>query len=291
MISKIFNALKTSRSTIGNAIRNLTNKNLSDEELDRIEEQLLQTDMGYDIVQNILDAAKRKTDEDSNTLIRRILFKKLPEDDNTKTMKTPAVMMIVGVNGSGKTTSTAKLAHLYKQQGFNITLIAADTYRAAAIDQLRIWSEQIGCKLVYNEQTSEPSSVIYDGLVSARSRKSDLVIIDTAGRLHNSAGLMGELGKMHRVVRDRFSDFDLLSLITIDANMGQNSLNQAKEFQKIYSLEGAILTKLDGTAHGGIIFPLYDSLNIPVRFVGTGEKISDIQPFQREVYLDGLLEQ
>jgi len=195
----------------------------------------------------------------------------------------------MGVNGSGKTTSTAKLASFYKQMGHSVTLIAADTYRAAAVDQLRKWSERVDCKLICNEETSEPVSVIFDGLESARASKSDLAIIDTSGRLHTNKNLMMELEKMYRVIENRFTDFHIQSLITLDATMGQNSISQAQEFQADRKLDGAVLTKLDGTAKGGIIFPLYAKLNIPVKFVGLGEGLTDLEVFDKVQYVNGLL--
>ena len=289
MIGKLFKALQRSRSGIADTIRSVLGKRPSAEEIESIEDVLLQSDMGYDVVQDILEVVYASSGPDLMDAVRDTLIKKLPQDQSIEITKRPCAMLIMGVNGSGKTTSTAKLANLYKNMGLKVTLVAADTYRAAAVDQLKRWSERVDCRLICNEETSEPVSVIFDGLESARASKSDLTIIDTAGRLHTSKNLMKELEKMYRVIETRFSEFNIQSMITLDATMGQNSLAQAKEFQADRKLDGAVLTKLDGTAKGGIIFPLYGMLDIPVKFIGIGEGLSDMEAFHREHYVDGLL--
>ena len=289
MIGKLFKALQRSRSGISDTIRSVLGKRPSAEEVENLEDVLLQSDMGYDVVQDILEVVDSSSGSDLMDAVRDALIKRLPQDQGIEIIKRPCAMLVMGVNGSGKTTSTAKLANFYKSMGLKVTLVAADTYRAAAVDQLKRWSERVDCRLICNEETSEPVSVIFDGLESARASKSDLTIIDTAGRLHTSKNLMKELEKMYRVIETRFSEFNIQSLITLDATMGQNSLAQAKEFQADRKLDGAVLTKLDGTAKGGIIFPLYGMLNIPVKFVGLGEELYDMEAFHREHYVDGLL--
>ena len=289
MISKLFNALQRSSSGIANALSLMSRKRPSSEDIENFEEVLLQSDMGYDLVQDILDLMKKSSDIDLTHAIRDDLVSRLPQDHDAKISDMPCAMLIVGINGSGKTTSAAKLANLYKQMGLKVTLVAADTYRAAAIKQLKVWSERVDCRLICNEETTEPVSVIFDGLESSMANQTDLVIIDTAGRLHTSKNLMQELDKMYRVIENRFPDFNVYSLITLDATMGQNSLSQAREFQSGRKLDGAVLSKLDGTAKGGIIFPLYAQLEIPVKFVGLGEGLSDMEVFEREKYVDGLL--
>lgn len=289
MISKLFNALQRSRSGIANALSLISRKRPSSEDIENFEEVLLQSDMGYDLVQDILDLMKKSSDIDLTHAIRDDLVSRLPQDHDAKISDMPCAMLIMGINGSGKTTSAAKLANLYKQMGLKVTLVAADTYRAAAMEQLKVWSERVDCRLICNEETTEPVSVIFDGLESSMANQTDLVIIDTAGRLHTSKNLMQELDKMYRVIENRFPDFNVYSLITLDATMGQNSLSQAREFQSGRKLDGAVLSKLDGTAKGGIIFPLYAQLEIPVKFVGLGEGLSDMEVFEREKYVDGLL--
>jgi len=289
MISKLFKALQRSRSGIANALSLMSGKRPSSEDIENLEEVLLQSDMGYDLVQDILGLMKKTSDRDLTHAIRDDLVSRLPQDHDAKISDMPCAMLIIGINGSGKTTSAAKLANLYKQMGLEVTLVAADTYRAAAMEQLKVWSERVDCRLISNEETAEPVSVIFDGLESSIANQTDLVIIDTAGRLHTSKNLMQELDKMYKVIENRFPDFNIYSLITLDATMGQNSLSQAREFQSGRKLDGAVLSKLDGTAKGGIIFPLHAQLEIPVKFVGLGEGLSDIEVFEREKYVDGLL--
>jgi len=289
MFGKLFKALQRSRSGIADIFKIFAEGNPSLSKLEELEELLLQSDMGYDLVQEIIEIAKKSSSAEFISNVKNDLKSKLPTENSASFYDNPGVLIIIGVNGSGKTTSTAKLAYLYKQLGMKITLVAADTYRAAAINQLKIWSERIDCRLICNEKTSEPVSVIFDGLESASSHNSNLVLIDTAGRLHTSNNLMMELEKMYRVIESRFPSFNISTLITIDGTMGQNSLAQAKEFQKQRRIDGAILSKLDGTAKGGIVFPLYSDLGIPVKFIGVGESIKDIELFNADSYVDGLL--
>ena len=197
-------------------------------------------------------------------------------------------ILVSGVNGVGKTTTIGKLTKFLHNQGKTVLIAAGDTYRAAAVEQLKIWSIRAGVKLVCNENAKEPSAVLFDGLTSAKSDDSDVVIVDTAGRLHTYKNLMSELEKMHRISRDRFPEFFVKNIITIDSLLGQNSIVQAKEFNSHVPLDGAILTKLDGTAKGGIIFSLFKELNIPVKYIGIGEELSDFEIFDPEKYVNGL---
>ena len=289
MLSKLFKALSRSRAEIAKTLNTLSGKGISSDDIDELEEKLLQTDMGYDTVQTIIDIVRGDPGKDLTTIVRDQLIEILPAQIDFKLDKSPCVMPIVGVNGSGKTTSAAKLAHMYIRSGSDVTLVAADTYRAAAVDQLKIWSDRVGCRLICNENSGEPVSVLFDGLESATAQGSDIVIVDTAGRLHTSSNLMSELDKMYRVIDKRFSQFSVSPLITLDACIGQNSLVQAKEFNKQHPLNGAILTKLDGTARGGIVFPLFRELGITVKFVGVGESLEDLEPFDPISYVDSLL--
>ena len=289
MLSKLFKALSRSRAEIAKTLNTLSGKGISSDDIDELEEKLLQTDMGYDTVQTIIDIVRGDPGKDLTTIVRDQLIEILPAQIDLKLEKSPCVMPIVGVNGSGKTTSAAKLAHMYIRSGSDVTLVAADTYRAAAVDQLKIWSDRVGCRLICNENSGEPVSVLFDGLESATAQGSDIVIVDTAGRLHTSSNLMSELDKMYRVIDKRFSQFSVSPLITLDACIGQNSLVQAKEFNKQHPLNGAILTKLDGTARGGIVFPLFRELGITVKFVGVGESLEDLEPFDPISYVDSLL--
>ena len=289
MLSKLFSALENTRSSIRNAFNNLKSDNLSDEDIDSFEEQLLLADIGFDTVDSIINILKKLNIDSYSDRIREYLLNELPEKYSIIDCDSQIVIMMVGVNGTGKTTSAAKIARLYRDKGKKVLLIAADTYRAAAIDQLKIWSKRADVRLVCNDKTKEPSAVLFDGLSSARSDDCEIVIVDTAGRLHTYDNLMSELEKMHRVIENRFPEFLVKNLITIDSLLGQNSVVQAKEFNRHVPLEGAVLTKLDGTAKGGIIFPLYKELRIPVQFIGLGEELTDIELFDPDVYLDGLL--
>ncbi|MDC0480617.1 signal recognition particle-docking protein FtsY [Candidatus Marinimicrobia bacterium] len=289
MLSKLFKALSQSRSSIVDAFNKLAGKRVTPESLETLEEQLLSADLGYITVESILDVVERHSKSDFIQKVNEHLVNLLPGKFNPTTFENPTILLVVGVNGTGKTTTAAKLAHLYKKMGQTVTLIAADTYRAAAVDQLKIWGNKVGCNLVCNEKTAEPTSVLFDGLESARANKSDVVIVDTAGRLHTYSNLMAELAKMYRVAENRFPEFTLRSLIVMDASLGQNSIIQAKEFGKHVKLDGAILTKLDGTARGGIVFPLFQELGIPVEFIGIGEDLYDLEHFDPNAYVDGLL--
>ena len=289
MLSKLFDALSRSRMGIADAFKSISNKTVTSQSLEELEEQLLSTDMGYDTVDGILDVVRSHSRSEFMEKVREHLISLLPEQTILKPLDGATVLMVVGVNGTGKTTSAAKVAHIYKELGQSVTLVAADTYRAAAVEQLKIWSNRVGCRLVCNEQTTEPTAVLFDGLDSAKSNGSDVVVVDTAGRLHTRSNLMAELDKMYRVMENRFPEFNVCSLITLDASLGQNSLNQVKEFHNHGALDGVILTKLDGTARGGIVFPLFKQLGIPVKFLGVGEDLTDLELFDPESYVDGLL--
>ena len=289
MLSKLFSALESTRTSIMHAFKNLSADKISDNAIEGVEEQLLLADVGLATVDSIIDILRKFSGDNYSNKIRAYLLTQLPEKYLAIHDQLPIVFMMVGVNGTGKTTSAAKLARAYREKGKKVLLIAADTYRAAALDQLKIWSKRADVRLVCNEKTKEPSAVLFDGLMVAKSSASEIIIVDTAGRLHTYDNLMHELEKMHRIITNRFPEFLVKNLITIDALLGQNSLMQAKEFNRHVPLDGAILTKLDGTAKGGIIFPLYNELNIPVRYIGIGEDISDIELFDPDSYLDGLL--
>jgi len=289
MFNRLFSALENTRASISQAFKGVSAGSITSEQINNIEEQLFLADIGYDTVENIINIIKKFKNEDFLTKVKKYLITELPQKQNLKKSSSgPILIMVVGVNGSGKTTSVAKLAKIYKDMGNSVTLIAADTYRAAAVEQLKIWSKRAGVELVCNKDAKEPSAVLFDGLKSAKSDDSDVVIVDTAGRLHTYKNLMGELEKMHRISRDRFPEFFIKNIITIDSLLGQNSIVQAKEFNRHVPLDGAILTKLDGTAKGGIIFSLFKELNIPVQYIGVGEELSDFEIFDPEKYVNGL---
>ena len=288
MYNTIFKALNKTRNKINSLISFINEGKVNAEKIELIEEKLLGADIGYETVENILEIIKNTKEKEIKNKIKSHLLSLLPKKIEKKNIKSPTVLLVVGVNGTGKTTTAAKLASFYKKNNYQISLIAADTYRAAAIDQLKIWSERVDCHLVYNVQTSDPSAILFDGLISAKSKKSDIIIVDTAGRLHNYENLMFELKKMYTVVHKKFPEFLIKTLITIDANLGQNSIAQAEGFNKYIKLNGAVLTKLDGTARGGIVFQLYQKLGLPVQYIGFGEKIDDIDVFRPEMYVNSL---
>ena len=289
-IGNIFQALSKTRKKVANAFDNIIRGSVTSDSLEELEEILFSTDMGYDTVKSIVNVVENHPNDGFLSEVEDHLISILPPiEENYLISNKPLIVMIVGVNGTGKTTTAAKLSRYYKNQGKNILLIAADTYRAAAIDQLKVWANRLEVDLIYNDQSNKPSSVLFDGLKAAKSNHSDFVIVDTAGRLHTDRNLMSELEKMHRLIKTKFSEFELSSLITLDASLGLNSLNQAKEFVKSADIEGAIMTKMDGSAKGGIIFPIYKELELPVRFMGTGEDLDDLTLFDAKEYTQGLL--
>ena len=290
MFNTLFSALENTRSSISKAFNRLKRGTMSQEEIENIEEKLLLADIGYDTVESIIEIIKKFKAGDFLSEVKTYLINELPKLHDPTILDTkPVVVMVVGVNGTGKTTSVAKLAKMYKDMGNFVTLVAADTYRAAAVEQLKVWSKRANVDLVCNENSSEPSSVLFDGLSVSKNNNSDIIIVDTAGRLHTYKNLMSELEKMHRITMKRFPEFSIKNIITIDSLLGQNSIVQAKEFNKHVPIDGAILTKLDGTAKGGIIFSLHKEIGIPVQFIGVGEELSDIEAFDPEKYVNGLI--
>jgi len=290
IVNKLFRALSRSRKSISSALDNLLQKKVTPESLEELEITLISADMGIKTVESILDVIKKHYEEDFLNNVKDHLISILPAQapDFFSDAK-PLVLFLVGVNGTGKTTSAAKLAKFYKSRGRKVLLVAADTYRAAAVDQLKIWAQRSAVKIVYNEESQQPTAVLFDGLTAAQAQGSEVVIVDTAGRLHTYSNLMAELEKMKRMAENRFPQFNIQSLITLDGSLGQNSLFQAREFSSSVDLKGAILTKMDGTAKGGIVFPLYKDLNVPVCFLGVGENIEDLIEFNPSQYVNGLL--
>jgi len=289
-IGNIFQALSKTREKVADAFDNIVKRKVTPDSLEQLEEVLLSSDMGFETVSTILNVVEKHHDEGFLSKVEDHLVSILPSrEDNYLASNNPIIVMVVGVNGTGKTTTAAKLASYYKKLGNNILMVAADTYRAAAIDQLKIWANRIDVDLVYNEKSKQPSSILFDGLTAAKSKKIDVVIVDTAGRLHTNKNLMDELEKMYRMAELKFAEFTLSTLITLDASLGLNSLVQAREFLKTIQIDGAIMTKMDGSAKGGIIFPLYQDLGLAVRFIGLGEDLDDLITFDALEYTQGLL--
>jgi fused signal recognition particle receptor len=253
-----------------------------------IENELLQSDLGPVLVRELLEAAQKMRGDDAESAVKVILASKLSQKPRTlATGESTSVIMVVGVNGTGKTTSVAKLATLLHGKGDSVLLAAADTFRAAAVDQLTTWGDRIGVEVIAGKEGAEPASVAFDSVKRAVDSKSRYLIIDTAGRLHNKSDLMAELGKVKRVIEKGLPVTEVL--LVIDATTGQNGLAQAKIFSEAVEVTGLILTKLDGSARGGVALAIESALDIPIKFIGTGEGSGDFAPFDANSYLEGLL--
>ena len=288
--ARIFNALSKTRSSISEPLKALKRKKIDESLLLILEDSLIAADVGINTTEIIIDKLKKKNKtDDPFKLIQEILSSHLSNQKDIPIIPSKSVIFLVGVNGTGKTTTTAKLANLLRKQNYNISLVGADTYRAAAAEQLEEWARRLKMNIVSNVQSGDPSAVLFDGLKSAKKNESDIVIVDTAGRLHTYKNLMTELEKMVRLVNRHFPEFNVVSLLTIDASLGQNSLIQAREFTRLFKIDGVILTKMDGTARGGIAFPLYEELKIPVMYVGVGEKLEDLIPFDANEYIKSIV--
>ncbi|SUZ70113.1 uncharacterized protein METZ01_LOCUS22967 [marine metagenome] len=289
MISKLFNALAKTRKSIADSFNILQKNKVSSETLDILESTLISADIGVDTTSEIINLIKTSSGDNYIQYVKDYMLSIL-NSNKLNTQSLPFVKLIVGVNGTGKTTTAAKLAHYYKLKGNDVVLVAADTYRAAALDQLEIWSNRIDVRLISNQSAKDPSSVIYDGMNASNGQDSKIVIIDTAGRLHTNKNLMLELEKMKRIILDNFGNYSLGTMVTIDSTLGQNSLYQAKEFLNYIDINSATLTKMDGTAKGGIVFGLNKELNIPIEFLGIGENIEDLEKFDYNHYINSLLD-
>ena len=285
---KTFKGLTKTRKKLANSISGLTGKSFLDaDDIESLEGSLLQADLGWQLVDSVIDDLQN-SGKKSMTWDQRFMQTMLSQLDG-KAEKHPLkkVIVLIGINGTGKTTSSAKLAGFFSNNNEKVTLVAADTYRAAAVEQIREWSNRLNLNLVANEGTADPAAVAYDGVNSGLAKNMDRIIVDTAGRLHTSPNLMQELEKINRVVK-KITD-DISVLITIDANTGQNGITQVKEFGKYIPIDGVILTKMDGTARGGIAVPIMTELNLPIYFMGVGEQVDDLIPFDRQSYLKGLV--
>ena len=289
-MGKIFQALRRTGETVSDAFESVIKQKVTPESLDELEDTLISADMGFATVETVLGVVEKNHKKGFINKVESYLVSELQDENKVELgHKKSVVLMVVGVNGTGKTTSAAKLANHYKSLGKKVLLVGADTYRAAAAEQLKIWAKRVDVNIVCNEKSQQPSAVLFDGLTAAQSQGVDITIVDTAGRLHTYKNLMAELEKMYRVVKSRFPEYEIHSLITLDASLGQNSLIQAREFANTVQVDGAVLTKMDGTAKGGIVFPLFKELNIPVKFIGVGEDLDDLIVFNRNEYVQGLL--
>lgn len=268
-----------------------------DEELfDELEEILITSDIGIETTMRIIEDLKTKVRERKITdamqvkgLLKEELTEILDNGDNEIKLNTkPSVIIVIGVNGVGKTTSIGKIANLYKNQGKKVLLAAGDTFRAAAIDQLEIWADRVGAEIIEQKEGSDPAAVIFDAAQAAKSRKADVLICDTAGRLHTKKNLMDELKKVSRVLDRELPGCDRETLLVLDATTGQNAISQAKTFRETADITGIVLTKLDGTAKGGIVIAIKSELDIPVKLIGVGEQIDDLQKFDAKEFVEAL---
>ena len=270
---------------------------VDEEMLEELEEILITADVGVNVTESILDELRERIKKDKisepmavKEALRQILTEKIGEGESLNISTSPSVILVIGVNGVGKTTSIAKIAKLLKNEGKSVVLAAADTFRAAAIDQLGVWADRVGVELIRHEEGSDPAAVVFDAINAAKKRGTDVVIVDTAGRLHNKKNLMDELSKINRVIDREAPGCSRETLLVLDATTGQNAVLQAKEFKNAAPLTGLVLTKLDGTAKGGIVFSIKEELGIPVKFICVGEQVDDLQYFVADDFASALFE-
>ena len=296
IFGKLFGALKKTKDGLSTKMRMLFSKNkLGDEFYEELEEILISADVSVATAEKVVEGVKERAmaerlkDSDYVTGLLKEVLTNMLRDAEVPEIGFPCVIMVVGVNGVGKTTTIGKLANYYITHGKSVTVAAADTFRAAAAEQLSVWADRAKVRIVRHEEGSDPSAVVFDAASSAKAKKTDVLIIDTAGRLHVKDNLMKELEKMSRVVEREYPDADFLKLLVLDATTGQNALSQAKTFDDAVGLDGLIITKLDGTAKGGFVFSLADELSLPVLYAGVGEKIGDLEKFDSAAFVDAIL--
>ncbi len=298
---KLKQSLGKTKEAIGEQVNNVFKVfvRVDEEFFEELEEALIMADIGVEtsgeIIERLRDRVKTKRITDGNDVkdeLKAVISEMLSEIDTTMHLETtPSVILVIGVNGVGKTTSIGKLAAHYKAKGKKVLLAAADTFRAAAIDQLDIWAERCGCDIIKQKENSDPAAVVFDACNAAKARGADILICDTAGRLHNKKNLMAELAKISRVIEREIPDASKEILLVLDATTGQNAVSQAKLFSEAADISGIILTKLDGTAKGGIVIAISEEQKIPVKFVGVGEGIDDLQEFDAQDFAKAIFEE
>ena len=295
---KIKAGLTRTKENIGHSFDQLFAGELNDDFYDELEETLILGDMGVETTMKAVEELRRRVKaekikdmEGARACLRRVLTDMLQVGEPELRLDTaPSVALFIGVNGVGKTTTIGKLAARMKGEGRRVLMAAADTFRAAAADQLEIWSERSGVELVRQYEGADPAAVVFDALSAAKARSADVVLIDTAGRLHNKQNLMNELNKISRVVDRELPGCDRETLLVLDAATGQNAVNQAREFQSAAGITGIVLTKLDGTPKGGVVLPIMQDLGLPVKFIGVGEQVDDLQPFDPDAFANALFD-
>lgn len=296
IFSKISNGLKKTKENFSRKIYELfRGRAIDDDFYEELEMALISADVGFTATEMICDKLKeacyekRLTDtSQAKDILKQIMISEI--DYEIPEYEYPLVILVAGVNGVGKTTAIGKLAKYFKSEGKSVVLAAADTFRAAASDQLTVWAERAGVRIVKQSEGSDPAAVVFDAINSAKARKDDVVLIDTAGRLHNKKNLMNELNKIHKVVDREYPDCDYRSYIVLDATTGQNAVAQVETFGEIFDIDGIILNKLDGTAKGGVVFAISSEQEIPVCFVGVGEKIDDLIKFDATSFIEELID-
>ena len=299
LFSKIKDGLKKTRdSVIGQIDSMLKSFTKIDEELfEELEELLVMGDVGVATAEDICEKVKVRVKETGTTdpaeirgLLQEVVAEMLTGGQELNLNTKPSVILVIGVNGVGKTTTIGKMANRFKNDGKKVLLAAADTFRAAAIDQLQIWADRSGCDIIKQNEGSDPAAVVFDSISAAKARGTDVIIADTAGRLHNKKHLMDELAKINRVIDRELPDADKEILLVLDATTGQNAVSQVEHFKEATGITGIVLTKLDGTAKGGIILAIKNTLDVPVKFIGVGEQIDDLQPFDPEEFSKALFD-
>ena len=296
--SKIAQGLKKTKNSLSSALDGMLSvfTKIDDELFEELEEILIMSDISVNTSEKICDelrkkvkAARTENPEDIKEMLREIITEMLADGQPVKIDTKPSVIVMIGVNGAGKTTTIGKMALRYKNEGKKVILGAADTFRAAAIEQLEVWANRADVPMIKQKEGSDPAAVVFDTISAAKARDCDLIICDTAGRLHNKKGLMDELNKISRIIDRELPDADRETLLVIDATTGQNAMNQAKEFAAAAGITGIVLTKLDGTAKGGMVLSIKEELGIPVKLVGVGEGIDDLSPFSAEEFAKGII--
>lgn len=297
---KLKNGLAKTRDGLTDKIGEMLNLYVTiDEELyEELEEILITSDIGVETTLEIIDRVKIKVKENKvkdpkevTSCLKQVLIEMLGyQQENSLINKTPSIILVVGVNGVGKTTSIGKIAAKLKNDNKKVLLAAGDTFRAAAIDQLEVWSNRAGVDIIRHQEGSDPAAVVFDAIQAAKSRKADVLICDTAGRLHNKKNLMDELSKINRVIEREFPEAEKQTLLALDATTGQNAVQQAKQFMEVCNVDGIVLTKLDGTAKGGVVISIKHQLDIPVKLIGVGEGVDDLQEFNSEEFVEALFQ-
>ena len=297
--SKIKDGLKKTKESMVKKMQKVVNSftKIDEELFEQLEETMIMSDMGVETSVQICEELRKRIKERGITdpsvimeLIQEIVAEMMGDDIELDLSSKPSVIMVIGVNGAGKTTTIGKMCHQFINDGKKVVVAAADTFRAAAIDQLQVWTDRAGADIVKHAEGSDPASVVFDAIAAAKARNCDVLICDTAGRLHNKKNLMDELAKMNRIIEREAPDSSKEVLLVLDATTGQNAVNQARLFKEVAPISGLVLTKLDGTAKGGIVISIKNELGIPVKLIGVGEKIDDLQPFNSRDFVRALFE-